>query len=67
MQKLISKKTICERTSLSRATIDRYANDPAYAHLGFPKGAKVGGFRKVWSETEITSWIEAQLAKRGSS
>lgn len=64
MKKLISKKTICERTSLSRATIDRYANDPAYAHVGFPRGVKVGGFRKVWDEAEVNAWIEAQLSRK---
>jgi predicted DNA-binding transcriptional regulator AlpA len=67
MKKLISKKTICELTSLSRATIDRYANDPAYAHVGFPRGIKVGGFRKVWDAGEVADWIDAQLAKRAGS
>ena len=64
MKRLVSKKTICEATGLSRATIDRYANDPAYAHLGFPRGVKLGGFRKVWSAEEVEAWIEAQLARR---
>ena len=64
MRKLISKKTICEVTGLSRATIDRYANDPKYAHVGFPAGVKVGGFRKLWSADEVAAWIEAQLSRR---
>ena len=67
MKKLISKKKICELTSLSRATIDRYANDPRYAHLGFPEGVKVGGFRRLWEEAKVADWIDAQLATRARS
>ena len=64
MRKLISKKAICEATGLSRATIDRYANDPKYAHLGFPGGVKVGGYRRLWDQTQVADWIDAQLATR---
>ena len=57
MDRLISKKEVCRRTSLSRATIDRYTNDPDYRHMGFPKPVRLGQGRVAYYESEIDAWI----------
>ncbi|MFG6605254.1 helix-turn-helix transcriptional regulator [Sulfitobacter sp. 1A10445] len=62
--KLLSKKAVCEKVSLSRAQIDRYANDEAYRHMGFPKPLRLGQARVAFVEDEINSWIAAQVDKR---
>lgn len=63
--RLISKKEVCHLTGLARATIDRYRT-PDYVHIGFPKPTYVG-IRVMYSFNEVSSWVDAQLAKRGSS
>ena len=66
MNRLLSKKQVREIVGFSFAHIDRMENDPAYAHLGFPKRVQVG-FRVFWVEAEIHDWVAAQIAKRDAS
>jgi len=67
MAKLISKKQVCEKLSLSRAQIDRYTNDPSYRHIGFPKPVRLGQGRVAWVESEIDDWIAKRINDRDSS
>ena len=66
MTRLLSKKQVREIVGFSFAHIDRMENDPAYAHLGFPKRVQIG-FRVFWVEAEIRDWVAAQIAKRDAS
>ncbi|WP_366942705.1 hypothetical protein [uncultured Roseobacter sp.] len=50
-------KQVQELIPLSRAQLDRYVHDPAYAHMGFPKPYKVG-FRVFFLEQTIVDWID---------
>lgn len=43
----------------SRATIDRWANNPRYAHLGFPKPFRISG-STVWDEADVDRWLESR-------
>ena len=66
MTKLLSKKQVREIVGFGFAHIDRMENDPAYAHLVFPKRVRIG-FRVFWVEVEIYDWVAAQIAKRDAS
>ncbi len=50
-------KQVQELIPVSRAQLDRYVHDPAYAHMGFPKPYKVG-FKVVLLERAIVEWID---------
>jgi prophage regulatory protein len=65
--KLLSKKEVCERTSYSRAHVDRLTNDADYSHLGFPKTVSLGQARVAYVESEIDDWIMSRIALRDSS
>ncbi len=67
MTRLISKKQACEKTSYSRAHIDRLSNDPEYRHHGFPRTVKLGQARVAYVESEIDDWIAKRIADRDSS
>ena len=44
----------------SAMTIHRYANDPNYAHLNFPKPSVVVD-RCYWDRTEIDAWMRSRV------
>ncbi len=56
-KRLLSMKQVQELIPLSRAQLDRYVHDPAYAHMDFPKPYKVG-FRVFFLEQAIIDWID---------
>ena len=61
--RLLTKKEVCKKVGFCSAHIDRFRNDPAYAHLEFPVATKIG-FKVLWSEQEVDDWIQAQLDRR---
>lgn len=61
--KLLTMKQVCEKVGFSRAHINRFRFDEEYAHVGFPKAARVGS-KVLFSGDEIDDWIIKQLAKR---
>jgi prophage regulatory protein len=56
---LISCKKVCQRTSLSRASVYR-----EIAAGRFPKPVPLTGGRKGWVEAEVNAWIVACIAAR---
>jgi prophage regulatory protein len=56
---------VCKILKISRSTIYRKINpkNPAY-DPSFPKPAKFGESCTRWADTEILTWIEANLNKR---
>lgn len=61
--RLLNKRQVREKTSLSQTTIDRLEKEGDFPRRGkiTPNGIRVG-----WEESEIDEWIEARLAKRSS-
>jgi prophage regulatory protein len=47
-------------------TIDRWASNPKYAHLGFPKPVKLGDNSIGFFEHEIESWLIRRAQWGGS-
>lgn len=60
MNKLLSKKEVRARVSVSFAQIDRWETLPEYRHLEFPKRIRIGS-RVFWEEAAVNDWIERQL------
>jgi predicted DNA-binding transcriptional regulator AlpA len=56
--RFISKKQVCQKIALSRASLDRYENAGK-----FPKRIPYG-FRVVWDEAEVEDWMTARKADR---
>jgi predicted DNA-binding transcriptional regulator AlpA len=61
--KLLTKKIVAAKIGFSLAHLDRLRFDPAYAYLGFPVPVRIG-YKVLWSEAEVDSWIELQLDRR---
>lgn len=56
MRKFLRKKTVCEITSLSPATIRRL-----YLGGQFPKPLQLtSGGSVAWSEEEVVAWVESR-------
>lgn len=66
MDRLLSKKQVIERISISLTQLDRWTWEPEYAHLGCPKPIKVGG-RVFYLERKIDSFIASLIAKGEAS
>ena len=62
--KLLSKKEVCQKTSYSRAHVDRLSRDEEYRHIGFPKPVRLGQARVAWVEQEVDEWISLRIAER---
>ncbi len=52
--------------NVATITVDRWADDPRYAHLNFPKKVQLGANSCGFVEAEITAWLEARAAERGA-
>jgi prophage regulatory protein len=50
--KLVSLRTVCSLTSLSRATIYRLVDEAK-----FPKGLKITANRIAWREQAVLDWL----------
>ena len=62
--KLLSKKEVCAKLSVSPATIARWEADTV---LRFPKRFHIGGngvWKKAfWREDDVDEWIEKQASR----
>lgn len=45
---------------VARATVDRWENEPKYAHLGFPKRVVLGQCRICWWLHEVLEWLKSR-------
>ena len=48
-----SDRTVASRYGVDRVTIWRWANEPRYKDLGFPKPKKVGPNTTRWDDAEL--------------
>ena len=47
-------------------TINRWATDPKYAHMNFPKPVSLGDNSVGFVESEVDDWLEARAAERAA-
>jgi prophage regulatory protein len=59
---LVSIKTACAMTSLSRTAINRYRSEGR-----FPQCVPLGDRRVAFLKSEVTDWINARVAARGAN
>jgi prophage regulatory protein len=60
--RLVSLKTACEMTSLSRTMINRYRSEGRW-----PAAVSCGDKRIAFVKSEVTEWINARIAARGAN
>ena len=58
------KATASKCGGKSVITIRRWATDPDYAHLNFPKPISLGDNSVGFVEAEIDAWLAARAAER---
>ena len=66
-KRYLSDVKVGERYGVNRVTPWRWANDPRYAHLKFPRPEKVGPNTTRWDDGKLDAWDEwrtATLAER---
>lgn len=58
--RILSPKKTAERFDKHRATIMRWANDPRFAHLGFPRPVQLADGAVGFFEAELDEWIASR-------
>ena len=58
--RVLRRKSIAERCGVHIATIARWANDPRYAHLDFPKMIQMADGSVGAFEHEIDAWLASR-------
>ncbi len=53
-----------QKCDVTKITIRRWATNPDYAHLNFPKPFSTGDNSVGFVEEEIDAWLEARAAER---
>ena len=56
MTEFLSPTRVAERYGKTVSTIYRWANEPRFAHLNFPKPIKIGDKSTVWSVPALEGW-----------
>ena len=64
---VLRPKDAALKVGISRMQLHRWATDPAYAKLAFPRPFKIGPNSTAYSEKEIDDWLAEQAAKRGAA
>lgn len=56
--------TVARRYDTTPSTIWRWANEPRFAHLGFPRPVKIGPNTSVWNDAELDEYDARRMADR---
>ena len=64
---ILRPKATAEKCGVTTITVHRWATDPKYAHLGFPKPISLGDNSVGHIEGEIDKWLETRAAAREAS
>ena len=64
---VLRPKDAALKVGISRMQLHRWATDPAYAKLAFPRPFKIGPNSTAYSEKEIDDWLAEQAGKRGAA
>ncbi len=62
--KILRPKATAAKCGVVPITVHRWANDPKYAHMKFPKPMSMGENSVGFIEAEIDAWLEARAAER---
>lgn len=57
-------KTVAERYDVHPRTVMRWATDPRYAHLGFPKPVPMADNTTTFNNDELDTYDERRMALR---
>jgi len=63
MTTLLAKRAVARKVGVNERSIDRYADDPKYQHLNFPRPAEINN-RRFWVEAEVEAWLQESIAVR---
>lgn len=55
---------VAGRYDTTPTTIRRWARDPRFAHLNFPKSIGISDGVEAWAEDELDAWDQARIAMR---
>ncbi len=61
---ILRPKATAVKCGVVPITINRWATDPKYAHMNFPKPVPLGANSVGFVEAEIDAWLEARAAER---
>ena len=61
---ILRYKTAAVKCDVSQITIRRWATQPEYAHMGFPKPVSLGDSSVGFVEAEVDAWLEDRAAGR---
>ncbi len=61
---VLRPKAMAQKCGVTPITIHRWAHDPKYAHMNFPKPIPLGDNSVGYSEEEADDWLAEQAAKR---
>ncbi len=64
---ILRYKATAQKCGVTPITIRRWATQPEYAHMGFPKPISLGKNSAGFVEQEIDDWIFSRAAKRESA
>ena len=63
---ILRPKATAAKCGVALITIRRWATDPKYAEMGFPKPITLGANSVGYVEREVDTFLEARAAKRVS-
>ncbi len=61
---ILRPKATAVKCGVVTITVNRWATDPKYADMGFPKPFPLGANSVGFIEKEIDEWLEARAAER---
>ena len=64
---ILRPKATAVKCGVAPITIHRWASDPKYAHMDFPKPIRLGDNSMGYIEEEVDAFLAEQAAKRDSA
>ena len=64
---ILRPKSTAVKCGVTPITIHRWASNPKYAHMGFPKPIRLGGNSVGYIEDEVDSFLAERAAKRAGA
>ena len=61
---ILRPKATAAKCGVTPITIHRWASDPKYTHMGFPKPIRLGDNSVGYIEDEVDSFLAERVAKR---
>ena len=65
--KILRPKAMAQKCGVAPITIHRWASDPRYAHMGFPKKIRLGDNSVGYIEEEVDAFLASRAAKRDNA